>query len=136
MTETKQSFLQTKINIDLNDKPKDEIERSLVEEGPYLAKFVDFKAVEIPKWKKPGETEAKIVATMLLTGVEKKIPFFLSPTILKAKKKEYSNSKLFDLLEKANLLPLLRENMTLEELVLFLEGNLLEKIVSVSVETV
>ena len=94
--------------VDFDGTSKANTPKVLIDEDAYDAIVVKCDLVTVPSYDDPKTPENKIVFTM---GVKAKepvdLPLYCNPVIKKASaggKKSYSNSKLYDIIEKAGLL--------------------------------
>jgi len=130
------------IRIDLDGKASNqEYETYLIPEDSYTAEIVAVNQRETPNYDNPKIKETKFVFSCLIDG--KELLFWANPKITKGSTsksgKSYSNSKLFDLFSKANLLDKVAEKreelLTLDGLQQFLSSNLIGKKVRCVVKT-
>lgn len=102
-------------------------ERVVVKEDVYTTKIVSLEVQDTKKYNAVG-TEKTIIAKVVPVEGLGGIPFFIKPKITKAYNEKVSNSKLYDLLERAGLLVEAKERKeelsTLTGLAMFLEQKL------------
>jgi len=135
------------INLD-GGSEKEELAVVLVPEDAYNGTIISVVLQKMKIWTKDGKDvgkEDKFLISVLLDGQKDKegnevlVPFFVKPTITKAYGKGVSNSKLYDILEAADLLgevgQMSGELELLEALRAFLEARLQGKTVRVEVKT-
>ena len=133
------------VYIDLEGKSgQEEFAKALVPEDAYDGTIVSVKLEEMRAYKADG-TVKKFLFSILLDGQKDKdgneviLPMFVNPTITKAYDKGVSNSKLYDILDKAGLLEeigrMSGELEMLEALRAFLESRLQSREVRVEVKT-
>ena len=133
------------VYIDLEGKSgQEEFAKALVPEDAYDGTIVSVGIQEVKGWKSEGMVKKFLIST-LLDGQKDKdnneviLPCFVNPMITKAYNKGVSNSKLYDILDKANLLEeigrMSGELEMLEALRAFLESRLQSRSVRVEVKT-
>ncbi len=118
------------VRIDLDGKASTDYETVLIPEDSYDAEITAINQRESPNYDNPKIKETKMVFSCLIDG--KELLFWANPKITKGSTsksgKSYSNSKLFDVLEKAGLLGKVGEKKaelaTLDGLQHFLSENL------------
>ncbi len=136
--------------MDVNFDGKSQKEKVFVDEDSYPAVISGVSDIrDQPKYQKPNETEEKLnidFKIKLPNNEQKEISFFCKPLVSKGSG-DYSNSKMFDLLEKCELLDAFKEAWktmeTIEdkdnknkEFVDFLRNNLINKPCKVMAKTV
>ena len=101
-------------------------ERVVVKDDVYTSKILSLEVQDTPKYG-TSITEKTVIAKLEPLAGKGTIPFFIKPKITKAYNEKVSNSKLYDLLEKAGLLDIARnrkdELSTLSGLAIFLQQN-------------
>ena len=133
------------VYIDLEGKSgQEDFAKALVAEDAYDGTIVSVGIQEVKGWKSEGMVKKFLVST-LLDGVKDKdgseviLPMFVNPMITKAYNKGVSNSKLYDILDKAGLLEeigrMSGELEMLDALRAFLESRLQSRSVRVEVKT-
>jgi len=128
MTEEKKP--EVTINLD-GSIPEFVIPKVLIKEGEHKGQIESIELANTKKWKSE-ETEKKFIFNVKINDVEGTVPLFCSPIITKGSTsttgKKYNDSKLFTILEDANLLDKVRERKeeisSLDGLQLFLSENL------------
>lgn len=133
------------VYIDLEGKSgQEEFAKALVAEDAYDGTIVSVVIQEVKAWKSEGMAKKFLVSVLLdnqkdKDGNEVILPMFVNPMITKAYNKGVSNSKLYDILEKAGLLEeigrMSGELEMLEALRAFLESRLQSRSVRVEVKT-
>ena len=134
-----------KVYIDLEGKSgSEEYERALVPEDAYNGTILSVGLQEMKAYKAEGTIKKLLISILLdgqkdANGNEISLPMFVKPTISKAYSPSVSNSKLYDILEKCNLLGevgrMTGELELLDALRAFLESRLQGKSVRVEVKT-
>lgn len=129
------------VRIDLDGKASTEYETYLIPEDSYDAEIVAINQRESPNYDNPKVKETKFVFSCLIDG--KELLFWANPKITKGSTsksgKSYSNSKLYEVLDKAGLLGKIGEKkaelLTLDGLQQFMSSNLVGKKVRCVVKT-
>ncbi|KKM07655.1 hypothetical protein LCGC14_1731750 [marine sediment metagenome] len=138
-------YSKDKVYIDLEGKSgSEEYEKALIPEDAYNGTIVSVGLQEMKAYKAEG-TVKKLLVSILIDdqkdkeGNEIVLPLFVKPTITKAYGPSVSNSKLYDILEKADLLgevgKMSGELEMLDALRAFLESRFQGKSVRVEVKT-
>lgn len=86
-------------------------EKIVVKDEVYTAKFLSFELQHTKKYGEVG-TEPTIVGKVEVNEGQGAIPFFIKPKVTKAYNEKVSNSKLYDLFEKAGVLEEAKERKT------------------------
>lgn len=123
---------QVRIALDGETSSQD-YETFLIPEDSYDAEIAAINQRESPNYNNPQVKETQFVFSCLIEG--KELLLWVKPKITKGSisksGKTYSNSKLFDILEKAGLLEKVKEKkeelLTLDGLQQFLSSNLVGK---------
>lgn len=90
--------------VPINTDGKAKFETVLIEEDAYDATIRMVDAVEMPVFENPTAEETKIVFQIAIDGKEVELPYFIKPYIVKSSGAKFSNSKLYDLLDKAGVI--------------------------------
>lgn len=136
--EVKQSAL---IKVEFEENEREETPKFLIAPDAYDAQIVSAEAVETKGWK-TDELVQKIVFNLKILNQKEVIvlPLFCRALIKKCGG-TYSNSKLYDVLDNANLIPATKNETeknlrSLPELVEWLNANLNGRLCRASVQTV
>ena len=145
--EEDKSFEETKLVVNLDGaSEKEDFVKVLIKEGEKTAKFVKFELKMTKKFENPNEKEPKVIANLEVEGEEFEgqpalVPLFIKPVVTKAAEgSKNSNSKLFDILTKLELLQPFKDSndvaggFSYKQLTTWLENTLTNKIVRVLVE--
>lgn len=104
MPETKQVKVKSyDVLVDFEGKKSSGTSKILIPEDAYQGEVKSVDLVEVPAYDQPGITEKKVVFQIQLSGEGSDnavLPLYSNPVIKKSGNKGYSNSKLFDILEK------------------------------------
>jgi len=133
--ENEKDFLQQRINIDTEGTNSEDIKRPLLPEGEKVLEVVEVGAAMMKSFNDPMKKEPKIFVNFI-SGSDI-VSAIISPTIHKGGG-TYSNSKMYDVLIKLNLLDKAKSELsgsTIQGLVDFLGRELVGKKIRVLIGT-
>lgn len=138
MAETKQEVM-----VDFEGTAQSAVKKTLIQEDSYPGEIISVELIEVPNYEDKNKADKKLIFQVKLAGegtLGAILPLYVNPTIKKSGGKAgYSNSKLYDMLDKAGELEAAKsrraELVKLDGLLAFLSEKFVGKKVKALVKT-